>query len=698
MKKILITGTHSYIGTSFVHYLKQWPEDYQVDTISLRGEDWKLRSFSGYDVVYHLAGIAHSDSGRISQERINAYYHVNTDLTIAAAKKAKADGVKQFIFMSSSIVYGESSRIGERKIITRDTPVAPANSYGDSKVQAENGILPLQDENFRVVIIRAPMIYGKDCKGNYPIMSQIARTFPFFPYVENRRSMLYIENLLEFVRLMIENEEQGIFWPQNSEYSNTSEMVKMIAALHGRDLPVKGFGWALQLLSHVTGIVNKAFGGMCYDQEMSVYKQDYCKVGLVESIRRSEFTVNTSGTRKILVFSQYFFPENFRINQLCQELVRRGNDVTVLTAYPQYPIGRIYDGYGFNVPYEKEWNGVHIERVKVHPRGKTLFGMLRNCVDYVVAANHWVDKCTEQYDAVYVCQLSPVTVGLPAATYKKKFGVPIIYNLQDLWPESVEEVLGIRFKPAIFVINRIVDYIYGACDRILCTSSGFVENLKARGVDSKKLYFWPQFCPEPKLETVTKPECYTEDTFNIVFAGNLGDAQGLDLMVESAKKLKGSGIRWYLLGDGRAREHLERLVRDYGVQDDVIFLGRVSTDEADRYVHFADCAYLSFMENKLLNITLPAKLQTYLACGTPILAAAGGESAQIISRNGCGVVCRAERNELVAAALKAASLTVAERETMSRAARAYYEDHFTMDRLVDQLEEMIDEEVKKQER
>ena len=698
MKKILITGTNSYIGTSFEKYLEQWPEDYRVDTVSLRGAEWKNRSFSGYDAVYHLAGIAHSDSGRISPERAAAYYRVNTELTIEAAKKAKADGVKQFIFMSSSIVYGDSSPIGKQKIITKDTPVAPVNSYGDSKAQAEKGILPLQDDSFNVVVIRAPMIYGRDCKGNYPLMSRIARTFPFFPYVENRRSMLYIENLLEFVRLMIENEEHGIFWPQNSEYSNTSEMVRLIAAQHGRKLFVGGFGWALKLLSHVTGIVNKAFGGMCYDREMSLYRQDYCKVGLAESIRRSELPATADGRRRILVFSQYFFPENFRINQLCQELVRRGNDVTVLTAYPQYPINRIYDGYGFDIPYEKEWNGVHIERVKVHARGKTLFGMVRNCAEYVFAANRWVDKCTERYDAVYVCQLSPVTVGLPAATYKKKFGVPMIYNLQDLWPESVEEVLGIRFKPALYVINRIVNYIYSACDRILCTSNGFVENLKEKGVDPGRLYFWPQFCPEPKLETVTRPACYTEDTFNIVFAGNLGDAQGLDLMVESARKLKGSGIRWYLLGDGRAREHLEKLVRDYGVSDDVIFLGRVSTDEADRYVHFADCAYLSFKENKLLNITLPAKLQTYLACGTPILAAAGGESAQIISQNGCGVVCRAERNELVAAAKKAAALTPQKREEMSRAARAYYEAHFTMDRLVDQLETMIDEEVKKQER
>ena len=209
---------------------------------------------------------------------------------------------------------------------------------------------------------------------------------------------------------------------------------------------------------------------------------------------------------RILVFSQYFYPENFRINTLCQELVRRGHEVTVLTGYPQYPIGRIYDGYGFDIPYEKTWEGVSIIRLKVHPRGKTPFGMLRNCIDYVRRANEWVRNCTEKYDAVYVFEVSPVTVGLPAVSYKEKFGVPMFFNLQDLWPENVEEVLGIRFAPLSWYINRIVDRIYAGSDRILCASRGFVSNLLNRGVPSEKLVFWPQFCREPQLEGMTCPE------------------------------------------------------------------------------------------------------------------------------------------------------------------------------------------------
>ena len=289
MKKILITGANSYIGMSFENYLKQWPEQYAVDTVDMIDGSWREKSFTGYDAVYHVAGIAHSDSGKISPEKAALYYRVNTDLTIETAQKAKAEGVKQFIFMSSAIVYGESAPIGKNKMITRDTRPAPANSYGDSKLQAENGILPLNSENFRVVVLRPPMIYGKGSKGNYPLLSKIARKLPAFPYVDNCRSMLYIENLMEFVRLMVENEEQGIFWPQNPEYSNTSRMVAAIAQAHGKKvILIPGFGWALKLMSRVTGLVNKAFGSLSYDRELSVYKENYWKMDLQKSIEETE--------------------------------------------------------------------------------------------------------------------------------------------------------------------------------------------------------------------------------------------------------------------------------------------------------------------------------------------------------------------------------------------------------------------------
>lgn len=264
MKRILITGSGSYIGTTFESYIKQF-DGYAVDTVDMMDGSWREKDLSGYDAVFHVAGLAHSDVGNVTEAVKAKYYKVNTDLTIETAKKAKNDGAKQFIFMSSAIV------------------------YGDSKLQAEKGIMPLADESFKVVILRPPMIYGSGSKGNYPILSKLARKCPVFPYVKNQRSMLYVENLCEFVRLMVENKETGVFFPQNKEYSNTSEMVRMIAESHGKKLVlVKGFGWALKIMSHITGLVNKAFGNMRYDLKMSEYKENYRVCGLNESIKRTE--------------------------------------------------------------------------------------------------------------------------------------------------------------------------------------------------------------------------------------------------------------------------------------------------------------------------------------------------------------------------------------------------------------------------
>lgn len=289
MKRILITGANSYIGTSFEQYLAQWPEDYHVDTISVRGDQWKNYDFSEYDSVFHVAGIAHADVGHVSEEQKELYYKINTELTVTVAQKAKADGARQFIFMSSAIVYGDSAPIGKTKIITKDTPVAPAGFYGDSKVQAENGLRLLEDATFRVVILRPPMIYGPGSKGNYPVLSKLAQKLPVFPYVKNERSMLYVGNLVEFVRLIVENQESGTFWPQNKEYSNTSELVRMIAEAHGKKIVlVHGFTWALKVLGHFNGLVNKAFGSLVYENNMNDFDYQYCRYSVEETISETE--------------------------------------------------------------------------------------------------------------------------------------------------------------------------------------------------------------------------------------------------------------------------------------------------------------------------------------------------------------------------------------------------------------------------
>lgn len=289
MKKILITGAGSYIGTSFENYMKKFEGEYQIDTLDMLDGSWREKSFSGYDAIFHVAGIAHSDSGKISEEKAKLYYSVNTHLTVETAKKAKQDGAGQFVFMSSAIVYGDSGKIGKEKIITKETMPSPANAYGDSKLQAENGILELQDGCFDVCVLRPPMIYGENSKGNYPTLAKLAKKMRVFPYVKNTRSMLYIENLCECVRLMIDNRERGIFFPQNSSYTNTSEMVKLIALANGKKTRlVKGTAWMLKILSPFTGLVNKAFGNLAYDMKISEYKENYRVCDFEESIKRTE--------------------------------------------------------------------------------------------------------------------------------------------------------------------------------------------------------------------------------------------------------------------------------------------------------------------------------------------------------------------------------------------------------------------------
>lgn len=289
MKRILITGANSYVGTSFEKHLKQWGEQYHVDTVDMVDGSWRERSFCGYDAVFHVAGIVHLKNKQNDPAQIALYDKVNIQLAVDTARKAKEDGVKQFIFMSSASVYGVTAPVGERVMITKDTPIAPTDNYGISKASAEKGLQALKDDNFRIVILRPPMIYGKGCKGNYSTLSKLAKKLPVFPLVENQRSMLYIDNLSELVRLVVDDEAEGIFCPQNEEYVNTSQLVNLIAHIHGRNvLLLKGTDWALKQLHYVTDMADKAFGSLCYARDLGVYPRPYCVKSFEESVMETE--------------------------------------------------------------------------------------------------------------------------------------------------------------------------------------------------------------------------------------------------------------------------------------------------------------------------------------------------------------------------------------------------------------------------
>lgn len=294
MKKVLITGLNSYIGNSFEKYIEHMQEfAIQTEKISLKEEGWQEKSWAGYDAVLHVAGLAHVDVSRADEETKQRYYRINRDLVGQAAEKAKKDGVRQFIYLSSIIIYGDSAPIGKAKRITKGTMPSPANFYGDSKLQGEQAVLALQEgdslesiqDTFHVLVLRLPMIYGKDSKGNFPKLKKLAERTPVFPKMENRRSILYIGNLCELIRIAIEGEWGGVICPQNREIVSTSELVRLLGEQKGKKIIlVPGFSGILKLCSHFTGYVNKIFGSLEYGRELDAVETGYCRYSLQESL------------------------------------------------------------------------------------------------------------------------------------------------------------------------------------------------------------------------------------------------------------------------------------------------------------------------------------------------------------------------------------------------------------------------------
>lgn len=270
MKKILIAGANSYIGTSFDRYMAQWPQEYQVDTIDMIDGSWREKSFAGYDSVFHVAGIAHISTKKLDEQSRERYWKVNALLPVEVAQKARAEGVGQFIFLSSMSVYGEHGSIKHPVVITRETKPAPKDIYGESKLKAEESILPLDDDDFHVCVLRPPMIYGPGCKGNYQMLEKAALKMPFFPDIKNERSMLFIDNLCAYVMSVVNGRLSGIHFPQNSEYVCTSQIVKEIALAHGRRIRMtRAFNPIIWLLMYRT-TVQKVFGNLVYDTERHI--------------------------------------------------------------------------------------------------------------------------------------------------------------------------------------------------------------------------------------------------------------------------------------------------------------------------------------------------------------------------------------------------------------------------------------------
>ena len=283
MKRVLITGKGSYIGTKVKEWLMASSGEYNVEELDMVSTEWRDFDFSGFDTIYHVAGIAHRKDAPDS-----LYEQVNHKLAVEVAEKAEEAGVGQFIFMSSGAVYSQNDKKHKVIIVEADTPFEPSTAYGISKMKAEQDICKKLIK-MNVAILRPPMVYGPGAKGNYNALRKIALKLPFFPKINNTRSMIYIDNLCEFVRLLIDSGEAGIYLPQNKDYVNTSEMVKEIAANNGkRMLLVPGFGWSISIMGYLLNPINKAFGSYYYNNEKSYFDGKYQLVGFRESIKMTE--------------------------------------------------------------------------------------------------------------------------------------------------------------------------------------------------------------------------------------------------------------------------------------------------------------------------------------------------------------------------------------------------------------------------
>lgn len=282
MKKILITGKGSFIGTNAKKWLER--KGHIVEELEMQNENWKEFDFSKYDSIIHVAGIAHVSADPKMEE---LYLKVNRDLAIQTAEKAKKEGVKQFIFMSSMIIYGKDGKIGEEKNISEETKPNPIDCYGRSKLEADLGIQELNDNEFKTVIIRTPMVYGPGCKGNFPKLKKIAKISPIFPDIKNERSMIYIDNLCEFFSKIIELQCSGVFYPQNRENLSTKHIIEILAETQKKKIHfTKAFNWIIKLLSKKVNYINKVFGNKTYNQNL-MPEFDYIVVENDESIRRS---------------------------------------------------------------------------------------------------------------------------------------------------------------------------------------------------------------------------------------------------------------------------------------------------------------------------------------------------------------------------------------------------------------------------
>ena len=400
---------------------------------------------------------------------------------------------------------------------------------------------------------------------------------------------------------------------------------------------------------------------------------------------------------RILIVSQYFWPENFRINDIAVGLQEKGHLVTVLTGLPNYPEGKFYPGYSFFSKSKENWQGIDIIRARQFPRGNGhSFLLLLNYLSFVLSASWKACWLPKQFDKVFVFQLSPIFLAIPAIVAKKRLKIPLYHNVQDLWPESLASTNRGKNKWLLNWVGKISDYIYHQADFLWTPSRSFQNILIKRGVPENRIEYLPN-STESYYKPVEKEKQYAHlfsGQFHFVLAGNIGEAQGIELILSAAANLKNKypGLKWIIVGDGRMRSFLIDQAASLGLEYVVKFPGRFPATEIPALIAYADATLLTLKRDPLFAITVPSRLQTYMACGKPMLASIDGEAAEIIQEANGGLVSPANDVEaFISIVDQFLQADTSQQAQWGINARSYYLSNFERNYLLDRLHQKLSE-------
>lgn len=405
---------------------------------------------------------------------------------------------------------------------------------------------------------------------------------------------------------------------------------------------------------------------------------------------------------RILLVTQYFWPETFRINDIADELMARGHDVTVLTGKPNYPQGFIDPAFAADPARFAHYGSAEVIRVPTFPRGQTSIRLVLNYLAFLIAGTivgAWRLR-GHRFDAIFAFQTSPVTQAIPGVVQRRLKSAPLLMWVLDAWPDTLAATGVVRSKAGLALAGAIVRWVYRRCDRILVQSRAFADNVRTYAGSLETMRYFPNW-PEPTfanpravVDAVERPEMARfAGKFVIMFAGNIGTSQDFPAILDAADRLRGeNAIRWVVLGDGRAAPMVRSEIAARGLEEQVHLLGSFPTADMPAFFRSADCLLVSLRDEPIFATTVPGKVQSYLAAGRPILAMLGGEGAKVVRESGAGIaVPSGDSAALAEAALTLAKSSTTERAALGVAGRSYCDAQFSRDHVLDDLERWLRE-------